>query len=287
MPVESDLSFEQIFGANVNTGFLIFLPLFLVVTMLEAVVILHREGTYPWKNATVSILMIVGHIIGQTATHGLIFGIIAAFVYELRLMTIPISSHHWVSLVVLFLLVDLGYYLEHRCSHRMRLLWASHSVHHSSEKMQATSALRQHWTPILSGVFFYLPIVWIGYDPICVYGMVSLSLCYQFFVHTELAPHVRWLEWVINTPSAHRVHHGSNPQYLDKNYGGVLLIWDHLFSSYQAELPDVEISYGLAHPRSAPNNPFIIAYEEVWLTLNAVLRARSVREGLVRLWGPP
>ncbi len=286
--MEFYLSFQQLLGRGTNSVILIFLPLFLIMTALEAAIILRREGTYPWKNAGVSVLMTVGHFISQAATHGLVFGIIAAFVYKIRLTTISVSFHNWVSLIVLFLLVDLGFYIEHRCSHRIKLLWASHSVHHSSEKMQATTAFRLSWTPILSGVFlFYLPIVWIGYDPITVYGMVSLSLTYQFFVHTELVPHVRSLEWVINTSSAHRVHHACNPQYIDKNYGGVLLIWDHLFSSYQAELPNVEIRYGLAHPRSAPNNPFIIAYEELWLTIKAALRSESVRAGLARLWGPP
>jgi len=247
--MEFYLSFHQLLGRGTNSVILIFVPLFLVMTTLEAVIILQREGTYPWKNAGVSVLMTVGHFITQAAMHGLIFGIIAAFVYKIRLTTIPVSFHNWVSLIVLFLLVDLGFYVEHRCSHRIQLLWASHSVHHSSEKMQATTAFRLAWTPILSGVFlFYLLIVWIGYDPVWVYGMVSFSLTYQFFVHTELVPHVRWLEWVINTPSAHRVHHGSNPEYIDKNYGGVLLIWDHLFSSYQAERPDIKICYGLAHP---------------------------------------
>ena len=92
----------------------------------------------------------------------------------------------------------------------------------------ATTAYRLSWTPILLGVFlFYLPIVWIGYDPAWVYGMVSASLTYQFFVHTELVRRIGWLEWLINTPSAHRVHHASNAEYIDKNYGGVLLIWDH------------------------------------------------------------
>ena len=286
--MEFYLSFDQLLGRGANSVILIFLPLFLIMTALEAVIILHRQGTYPWQNAGVSFLMTIGHFISQAATHGLIFGIIAAFVYKIRLTTIPVSFHNWVSLIVLFLLVDLGFYVEHRCSHRIRLLWASHCVHHSSEKMQATTAFRLSWTPILSGVFlFYLPIVWIGYDPVWVYGMVSISLSYQFFVHTELVPRIGWLEWLINTPSAHRVHHASNPEYLDKNYGGVLLIWDHLFSSYQAELPDVKIRYGLAHPRSAPHNPFIIAYEELWLTLKAAFRAESMRAGLARLWGPP
>ncbi|MBS0642120.1 MAG: sterol desaturase family protein, partial [Proteobacteria bacterium] len=188
----------------------------------------------------------------------------------------------------LFVLVDLAFYIEHRCSHRVRLLWASHSVHHSSEKMLATTAFRLSWTPVISGVFFfYLPIVWIGYDPRWVYGMVSASLTYQFFVHTETIPRVGWLEWLINTPSAHRVHHASNPEYLDKNYGGVLLIWDRLFGTYEAERRSLRIRYGLTHDRSSPNNPFVVAYEELWLTLKAAARAGSVRGALRSLLAPP
>jgi sterol desaturase/sphingolipid hydroxylase (fatty acid hydroxylase superfamily) len=111
--------------------------------------------------------------------------------------------------------------------------------------------------------------------------MVSLSLSYQFFVHTELVPHIHWLEWIINTPSAHRVHHASNPEYLDKNYGGVLLIWDHLFGSYQAERPDLEIRYGLVHPRSS-DNPFVVAYEDFWQMIKDVFGAGSVGKALAR-----
>ena len=117
--------------------------------------------------------------------------------------------------------------------------------------------------------------------------MVSASLSYQFFVHTELVPRIGWLEWLINTPSAHRVHHASNAEYLDKNYGGVLSIWDHLFGSYQVERSDIPIRYGLAHPRSSPNNPFIIAYEELWQTLKAAFTAGTARRFFAVLWGPP
>ncbi len=286
--MEFYLSFQQLLGRGGNSLALVFLPLFLIMTVLEGLIILYRQGSYPWKNAGVSLLVTVGHFITQAAVHGLIFGVIAAFVYKIRLTSIPVSFHNWFSLIVLFLLVDLGFYVEHRCSHRIRFLWASHSVHHSSDKMQATTAFRLAWTPILSGVFlFYLPIVWIGYDPVWVYGTVSLSLSYQVFVHTELAPHVRWLEWLINTPSAHRVHHASNAEYLDKNYGGVLLIWDHLFGSYQPERPDIEIRYGLVHPRSAPNNPFVIAYADFWQMLKDVFAAGSVANAFARILGPP
>jgi sterol desaturase/sphingolipid hydroxylase (fatty acid hydroxylase superfamily) len=281
--MEFYLSFHELVG---KTMMVIFLPVFLIVIVLEGVFIFRQQGTYPWKNASVSVCMTLGHVLSQALVRGLIFGIIAAGVYSVRVTTIPVSN--WWSLIALFVLVDLGFYVEHRCSHRVRLLWASHSVHHSSEKMLATTAFRLSWTPILSGVFlFYLPIVWIGYEPVWVYGMVSANLSYQFFVHTELVPRIGWLEWVLNTPSAHRVHHASNTEYLDKNYGGVLLIWDHLFGSYEAERRDIPIRYGLAHPRSSPNNPLVIAYEELWLTLKAVFGSGTARERFARLLGPP
>ena len=233
-------------------------------------------------------LVAVGHIVTQAAAHGVIFGVIAAAVYQVRLTTIPVSFQNWPSLIALFVLTDLAFYVEHRCSHRIRLMWASHSVHHSTEQMVVSAAFRLSWTPLLSGVFvFYLPIVWIGYDPVWVFGMASAGLTYQFFVHTELVKRIGWLEWVINTPSAHRVHHASNPQYIDKNFGGVLMIWDHLFGTYQAELPDVRIRYGLSHPRSSASNPFVIAYEEFWRMLKEVFGARSWRERLRSVMGPP
>jgi sterol desaturase/sphingolipid hydroxylase (fatty acid hydroxylase superfamily) len=286
--MEFYLSFGELAGKISNPVTTVFLPVFLMATVLEAVVIAWRSGTYPWKNAGVSLCMAIGHFVTQAAAHGLILGIIATAIYKIRPTTIHVSFSNWTSLIILFLLVDLGFYVEHRCSHRVKLLWASHSVHHSSEKMQVTTAFRLSWTPILSGVFvFYLPIVWIGYDPVWVFGMVSGSLTYQFFVHTELVPRFGWLEWVINTPSAHRVHHASNPEYIDKNYGGVLLIWDHLFGSYQAERDDIAIRYGLAHERSSPNNPFVIAYEELWQTLKAAWQEKNVLGAMARLAEPP
>jgi sterol desaturase/sphingolipid hydroxylase (fatty acid hydroxylase superfamily) len=165
--MEFYLGFEQLLGKTASPVILIFFPIFLATTLLEGLLISRRHGAYPWKNASVSISMAIGHFITQAATRGLIFGVIAAAVYEIRLATIPISFSHWPSLIALFVLVDLGFYIEHRGSHRIRFLWASHSVHHSSEKMLVTTAYRLAWTPILSGVFlFYLPIVWIGYDPV-------------------------------------------------------------------------------------------------------------------------
>ena len=286
--MEFYLSFSELLSKFPNKIALVFLPIFFFSIVAEALVIQARHESYSWKNTGVSTLVAIGHLLTQAAVHGLIFGVIAAGVYEVRLTTIPVSFHDWPSLIALFQLADLAIYVEHRCSHRIRLMWASHSVHHSTERMVMSAAFRLAWTPILSGVFlFYLPIVWIGFDPVWVFGMASASLTYQFFVHTELVKRIGWLDWVINTPSAHRVHHASNPEYIDKNFGGVLMIWDHLFGTYQAERPDIAIRYGLSHPRSSPSNPFVIAYEELWRMLKEVFHARSWRERLRSVAGPP
>jgi sterol desaturase/sphingolipid hydroxylase (fatty acid hydroxylase superfamily) len=286
--MEFYLSFGDLWDRASNKVALAFIPIFIFTILAEAVVIQARHGSYSWKNTGVSSFVAIGHIVTQAAMHGLIFGVIAAAVYQVRLTTIPVSWSNWPSLIALFVLADLAFYVEHRCSHAIRLLWASHSVHHSTEQMVCSAAFRLSWTPILSGVFlFYLPIVWIGYDPVWVFGMASASLTYQFFVHTELVKRIGWLDWVINTPSAHRVHHASNPEYIDKNFGGVLMIWDHLFGTYQAELPNIRIRYGLAHPRSSPSNPFVIAYEELWRLLKDVAGARTWRERFRSVLGPP
>lgn len=286
--MEFYLSFTDLLDKLPNKIGAIFIPVFLVTILVEALVIQARHGSYPWKNAGVSALVAVGHLLTQAAAHGLIFGIIAVAVYQVRLTTIPVSWSNWPSLIALFLLTDLAFYVEHRCSHRIRLLWASHSVHHSTERMVVAAAFRLSWTPILSGVFlFYLPIVWIGFDPVWVFGMVSASLTYQFFIHTELVKRIGWLEWIINTPSAHRVHHASNPEYIDKNFGGVLMIWDRLFGTYQPELPSIKIRYGLSHPRSSPSNPFVIAYEELWRMVKELVSGRGWRTWYRSVLGPP
>ena len=155
--------------------------------------------------------------------------------------------------------------------------------------MVVSAAFRLSWTPILSGVFlFYLPIVWIGYDPVWVFGMVSVRPGLPVLrSHRTGLKRIGWLDWVINTPSAHRVHHAINPEYIDKNFGGVLMIWDRLFGTYQAELPDIKIRYGLSHPRSSTSNPFVIAYEALWRMLKEVLCAKGWRARFNSVFGPP
>jgi sterol desaturase/sphingolipid hydroxylase (fatty acid hydroxylase superfamily) len=158
--------------------------------------------------------------------------------------------------------VEFAYYWFHRLSHRVRWLWASHAVHHTPEEMTFLSAIRLGWTNLLSGGWIiYLPLVLIGFDPRLILGLLALDLRYQFFLHTEAIGRLGPLEWILNTPSHHRVHHGRNASYLDKNFGGMVIVFDRLFGTFAAETDGEPIRYGLAHPMVS-NNPVSLALGE-------------------------
>ncbi len=155
--------------------------------------------------------------------------------------------------ILLFIGVDFFYYWFHRMSHEINAIWATHIVHHQSEEYNLTVALRQSWFQAFFSNFFYLPLAWIGFDPITTVAVIAFNTLYQFWIHTELIKNMGWFEWIFNTPSHHRVHHGSNPEYIDKNHGGTLIIWDRIFQTFQAEVaPPV---YGITTPLKSWN-PF-------------------------------
>ena len=163
-------------------------------------------------------------------------------VYEnFRLFDAP---DHWVIWIVAFVLYDLSYYWAHRLGHEVNILWAAHVVHHSSEEYNLTTALRQTGTGFFS-VLFYIPMALLGFDPVMVVTVGALNLIYQFWVHTRHVPKLGLLEWVFITPSNHRVHHAQNPVYIDKNYGGVFILWDRLFGTFQEELDDQPVVFGI------------------------------------------
>ncbi len=134
-----------------------------------------------------------------------------------------------------FVLVDLAYYFFHWVSHKNGFMWAFHHTHHSSPHYNLSGAYRLNWFGGLVNLLFFLPLVLVGFSPTQVVGCLALNLFYQFFLHTQAVGKLGWLERVLNTPSAHRVHHGCNDEYLDKNFGGVLIVWDRLFGTYVPE----------------------------------------------------
>lgn len=190
------------------------------------------------------------------------------------------------SFLLLMLLQDFCYYWFHRCSHRIRYMWAAHVVHHSSESMNFSTAFRQSLMYPFAGMWvFWLPLVIIGFPPNMVVFVVLLNLALQFFVHTQAVRSLGPLEWVFNTPSHHRVHHGRNPQYIDKNYAGVLIIWDKLFATFEPENEVVE--YGITKPVNS-FNPITVTFRE-WRDLfkDASAGGLSVKQRLCIIFGPP
>jgi len=166
-------------------------------------------------------------------------------------------------------------------------MWATHAVHHSATKLNFTAAIRLGWTGNISGNFlFFLPLIWIGFHPFAVIGMLGVNLFYQFFIHTELVSRLGPLEWILNTPAHHRVHHASNPDCLDKNYGGILIVFDRIFGTF-AEAPRGQaLRYGLVRGISS-YNPVRIALGEWRNMISDFARASTLRERVKTLLGPP
>ena len=158
----------------------------------------------------------------------------------------------WLTWVTVFVAYDLCYYFSHRYGHEWRILWASHVVHHSSEEFNLSTALRQTSTGWLNSVF-YLPLYVIGVPVEMIISVGSLNLIYQFWVHTEHVRTLGWLEWVLVTPSNHRVHHAKNPCYIDKNYGGVFIVWDRMFGTFKAEEGAAPCCYGITRQLNSWN----------------------------------
>lgn len=242
------------------------------------------KRSYPWRDMFTSISIHVLRMPMRLVTPALV-GPLAFFLWSHRLATIPFDTA-W-GLALLFLAVEFAYYWMHRCGHQIRWMWATHVVHHSPEHIHFASAVRVGATEFLSGNWlFYLPLYLFGFNPIAVGGMLSINLVYQFWLHTDLVGRLGPLEWVFNTPSHHRVHHASNREYLDHNYGGMLIIWDRLFGTFAQEQSRTPIRYGLVHPIGG-RNPFKIAFHEWRAMARDVIRAGSWRERLSQLFGRP
>jgi sterol desaturase/sphingolipid hydroxylase (fatty acid hydroxylase superfamily) len=176
---------------------------------------------------------------------------LGGYVYHLITLhfSLPLmDSGHWWTWVLAFVLYDLCYYWLHRLGHERTLLWAAHVAHHQSEDYNLSTALRQTSTGFLLGWVFYIPMYLLGIPAEVVVTVGSLNLIYQFWVHSEHIPKLGWYEWVFVTPSNHRVHHAQNPRYVDRNYGGVFILWDRLFGTFQEERENDPPVYGILGP---------------------------------------
>ncbi len=186
--------------------------------------------------------------------------------------------------LILFIGVDFFYYWFHRMSHEVNALWAAHIVHHQSEEYNLTVALRQSWFQGGFSWAFYLPLAFAGFEPIMFLTVSSFNTIYQFWIHTRAIDKMGPLEWIINTPSHHRVHHGSNPKYIDKNHAGTLIIWDRLFGTFQEE--EDEVVYGITKPLASWNP--VWANFHYWSDLaETARRSKGLRDKINVFIKPP
>jgi sterol desaturase/sphingolipid hydroxylase (fatty acid hydroxylase superfamily) len=205
------------------------------------------------------------------------------FLYE-RFRVTTLSTTSPLVWIALLLGVDLGYYAFHRASHRVNFIWATHVVHHQSEEYNLAVALRQSWFFKLIEWWFYLPLAIVGFEPEMFLAMTTFNTLGQFWLHTRAVKRLGPLEWIFNTPSHHRVHHGINPKYIDKNYGGLLIIWDRMFGTFKKE--EEEPVYGTVKPL-ASFNP-LWANAEYWVEIAKLSRScTTIAEKMYAWLAPP
>ncbi len=256
------------------------IPFFLLAMLVEAIDVARdqADGYDDRRDTVTSITMGLGYLV----LNGLFWkaAMVAAMfaVWEFRVVDLGWGAAAWAGVL---LLDDFSYYWYHRAHHEIRVLWASHVVHHSSQRYNLSTALRQTWTPYTGLVFWiWLPLV--GFHPLMILTSQSINLVYQFWIHTERIDRLHpAFEFVFNTPSHHRVHHGSQQQYLDRNYGGILIVFDRLFGTFE---PEVErVRYGLTS-NIETYNPLRVAFHEygaIWRDLRRPDLTAAQRLGVV------
>jgi sterol desaturase/sphingolipid hydroxylase (fatty acid hydroxylase superfamily) len=250
------------------------IPFFFVLIGVE-ILILRRQSRRRGRDVGYALHDSIANLscgVGQQVI-GAFYGLLTLAGYTLvydhaRLFTVsPRSIGAWVALTFA---LDLCYYAFHRASHRINFIWAGHVVHHQSEQYNLSVALRQSWFVGLVGWVFYVPLAVMGFPPLMYLTMTTLNTLYQFWIHTRTVEKMpRWIEWWLNTPSHHRVHHGVDPKYIDKNYAGMFIVWDRLFGTFQEE--EEEPTYGIVKP--------LASFDSLWANVEYfAVMAKMARE---------
>jgi sterol desaturase/sphingolipid hydroxylase (fatty acid hydroxylase superfamily) len=260
----------------------------LVSSLSEAVVLSILRGwrNYDWRATGISLVDFLVREYPLRWLLPLAFWVQGMdWIYQHRLWTVPMD--HWSGWLACFVGQEFCYYWYHRAAHRVRWFWCTHAIHHSPNQLNLSAAYRFGWTGRLSGTLLFFTLApLLGLPPRIVLMLLSLNLLYQFWIHATWIPRLGPLEWVLNTPSAHRVHHAANLEYLDGNYGGVLIVFDRLFGTYTAERRDLPCRYGLVHPMTT-TNLLTIEFGHWRALVRDLKTARSAREVFGYLFRPP
>ena len=260
------------------------LPIIYGMIALEAIFSsLTNKSFYRLDDTLCTAWLLIGNILIGSATKGLSFAV-HIFLYQFRFIDLASIIPLWLMWVLAFVLIDLVFYVYHRLSHRVRFLWAIHMSHHSSEEMNFAVSLRQAWFAPLSKLPFFAVLPLVGMDPTIVVIAGVISTLWGVVGHTQIVDKLGPLEIIFNTPSHHRVHHGANKQYIDKNYGKLFIIWDKMFGTFEPEKAPVK--YGLVNNVNT-FNPVKITFMGWSAILKDIRKAKTVKEALSLTFGPP
>ena len=269
---------------TVNEIYAIGAPIVLAMIFIEILISNWQNKKYYKREDT---LCTIGLVSGNIMMAFAIKGMVLAFhfyLYQFRVFDLAESMPLWVTWIMTFIMIDLVFYIYHRMSHRVRFLWAIHLSHHSSEEMNFAVSFRQAWFGPISKVPFFMVLPLIGLDPTIIAVAGVISTLWGIVGHTQIIGKLGPIEWFFNTPSHHRVHHGSNKQYIDKNYGNLLIIWDRLFGTFEAEKEPV--SFGLVKNVNT-FNPMKITFM-IWSDMyHEIKNSKKFSHALKLFFGPP
>ncbi len=258
------------------------IPIFALLIAVEAYLVIRENRENFDRKDTWSNIFIGFMSVAWGALFGLATSLIYLWAYELAPYKMPMEMV-WTWAILLFI-DDFAYYWFHRISHEVRFFWNFHVVHHSSNQYNLSVAVRQSWFSGIAHWVFYLPVAFLGFPLWAFATMHGLNLIYQFWIHTKLVGKLGFLEKILNTPSHHRVHHGVNNEYLDKNYAGIFIFWDRMFGTFVEE--SEEVRYGIITPLTSYNPMWINTHG--WAETWEAMKTKRTLFGKMRcLFGAP
>ena len=260
------------------------LPVAFFAIFLEAVFSAwQKKDYYKMSDTLCTIGLLVGNMVMVLATKGLTLAF-HVYLYQFKFFDLASTVPLWVMWFLAFILIDFVFYIYHRLSHRVSFLWAVHMSHHSSQEMNFAVSFRQAWFGPISKVPFFMILPLIGLDPVIVAVAGSISTLWGIVGHTQIVNKLGPLEFFLNTPSHHRVHHGSNKQYIDKNYGNLLIIWDRMFGTFEPE--HEKVKFGLVKNVNT-YNPIKITFMAWQEIFSEIRSSKNLKEAIHCFFGPP
>tara|TARA_B100001765_G_scaffold210267_1_gene171333 strand:+ start:189 stop:1034 length:846 start_codon:yes stop_codon:yes gene_type:complete len=271
-------------GLTVTEVYAIGAPIVLAMIFAEALISNWQNRKYYKREDTYcTVGLLAGNIVMAFAIKGLVLAF-HFYLYQFRIFDFANTIPLWAMWILTFIMIDLVFYVYHRMSHRTRFLWAIHLSHHSSEEMNFAVSFRQAWFGPISKIPFFMTLPLLGFDPTIIAVAGVMSTLWGIVGHTQIVDKLGPLEWVFNTPSHHRVHHGSNKQYIDKNYGNLLIIWDRMFGTFEPE--EEPVTFGLVNNVNT-FNPAKITFMAWSSMIEDIKNKNDFSEMLNAIFGPP